>query len=106
MSILIRGMEMPTSGQVIAIYKLQGKFYASANGTELCPLIEIPPHGRLIDADALDIYRREEQAWHEYEQNQDNEYFEGVKDGLHEAAKQLSIAPTIIPAEEVQDDKR
>lgn len=51
--ILIRGMEMPTSGRVIAIYKLQGKFYASANGTELCPLVELPPHGRLIDADAL-----------------------------------------------------
>ena len=62
--------------------------------------VPVPPHGRLIDADALDIYRREEQAWHDYEQNPDNEYLEGVKDGLHEAAKQLSVAPTIIPAEE------
>ena len=65
-----------------------------------CPLVPVPPHGRLIDADALDIYRREEQAWTDYERNPDNEYIEGVKDGLHEAAKQLSIAPTIIPASE------
>lgn len=65
---------------------------------EWCPLIEVPAHGRLIDADALDIKRREEQAWHDYEQNPNNEYLEGVKDGLHEAAKQLSIAPTVIPA--------
>ena len=53
MSILIKGMEMPTEGTVIAIYKLNGKYYASVHGTELCPLVSIPPHGRLIDADAM-----------------------------------------------------
>lgn len=53
MSIYIKGMKMPKGGMIIAIYKLQGEFYASANGTELYPLIEIQPHGRLIDADAL-----------------------------------------------------
>lgn len=61
--------------------------------------VPVPPHGRLIDADALDIYRREEQAWHDYEIFPE-EYLEGVKDGLHEAAKCLSTAPTIIPAGE------
>ena len=54
MSILIKGMKMPIEGTVIAIYKLNDKFYASVHGTELCPLIEVPPHGRLIDADALE----------------------------------------------------
>lgn len=53
MSILIKGMEMPKSGCVITIYKICGNFYASKNGTEFCPLVEIPPHGRLMDADAL-----------------------------------------------------
>ena len=53
MSILIKGMEMPTEGMVIAIYKLNDKFYASVHGTELSPLVSVPPHGRLIDADAL-----------------------------------------------------
>ena len=50
MSILIRGLEMPKEGTVIAIYKLDGKFFASVHGTELCPLVPVPPHGRLIDA--------------------------------------------------------
>lgn len=54
MSILIKGMEMPKSGCVITIYKIDGNFYASKNGTELCPLVEIPPHGRLIDADEME----------------------------------------------------
>ena len=53
MSILIRGLEMPKEGTVIAIYKLDGKFFASVHGTELCPLVPVPKHGRLIDADAL-----------------------------------------------------
>ncbi len=49
MSVLITGMEMPTEGTVIAIYKLNGQFFASVHGTELCPLILVPPHGDLID---------------------------------------------------------
>ena len=53
MGVYIKGMEMPTEGMVIAIYKLDGKFYASVHGTELCPLVSVPPHGRLIDADVL-----------------------------------------------------
>ena len=54
MSVLIKGMNMPKEGRIIVIYKLNGQFYASMNGTELCPLVEIPtPHGRLIDADAF-----------------------------------------------------
>ena len=54
MSILIKGMDMPTEGTVIAIYKLNGQFYATVHGTELCLLVPVPkPHGRLIDADAL-----------------------------------------------------
>ena len=55
MSVLISGMEMPAEGTVIAIYKLKGQFFASVHGTELCPLIPVPKHGRLIDADALII---------------------------------------------------
>ena len=53
MGIYIKGIEMPTEGTVIAIYKLDGKFYASVHGTELCPIVTVPSHGRLIDADAL-----------------------------------------------------
>lgn len=85
MSILIKGMDMPTEGTVIAIYKLNGKFYASVHGTELCPLVSVPPHGRLIDADELiaDVRKHSES------------YF--ADDFAHEW---VDKAPTIIEAEE------
>lgn len=75
-SILISGMEMPKEGTVIAIYKLNGKFYASVHGTELCQLCPVPPHGDLIDRDALIV-----DLWHEIQQA-------------------VANAPAIIPAEE------
>lgn len=52
MSVLIKGMKMPTEGKIMAIYKLKGEFFASFNGTELYPLIELPDHGDLIDREA------------------------------------------------------
>ena len=69
MSILIKGMEMPNCNDC----PLAGDFkcnlmpsipalckeydIAVQNGTRLdnCPLVEIPPHGRLIDADTLTV---------------------------------------------------
>jgi hypothetical protein len=70
MSILIKGMEMPTSCpcEVLGIgYDLYCSFAGGIparvkeyyeccqNGTRpsWCPLVPVPPHGRLIDADAL-----------------------------------------------------
>lgn len=61
MSILIKDMEMPKS---CAKCKLFGEYgcafigavgYALTGGqrSEDCPLAPVPPHGRLIDADAL-----------------------------------------------------
>lgn len=88
MSILIKGMEMPIEGTVIAIYKLNNKFYASVHGTELCPLIEVPPHGRLIDAEPIMKF---------------------ITDGLNsgefgydqiKVLTEIQYAPTIIPSEE------
>lgn len=74
MSILIKGMEMPrdcpmcplshwnrldeftgcevVNGKRFAVTTDEG--YAQSNTRpSWCPLVEIPPHGRLIDADAL-----------------------------------------------------
>lgn len=112
MSILIKGMEMPISCWACPLSHISQSMdcflTCEALGEDAeeddgrlknCPLIEVPPHGRLIDADALDIRRREQQAWQDYEYNPDNEYLEGVKDGLHEASKQISTAMTIIEAE-------
>ena len=61
-----------------------------------CPIIELPPHGRLIDADALKIYQMEENVRADGDPNE-YEYDAGLIDGLHIAAKDVSVAPTIIP---------
>ena len=67
MSILIKGMPMPKScwdcpfgkekqfdvGIICTL--LDGTtFDTTSRPTSMCPLIEFPPHGRLIDADAME----------------------------------------------------
>jgi len=56
MSVLIRGMEMPKDGDVLTVKKGDdGKIYIKKSHIwgYSAELIELPPHGRLIDADAL-----------------------------------------------------
>ena len=48
---------------------------------EFCPLVELPPHGRLIDADVL----------------MENAQYKGTHDIL--TARDIVAAPTIIEAE-------
>lgn len=79
MSILIKGMEMPKDGchHLICVY---------ADGTVLSgggeyTAIPVPPHGRLIDLDALPHYT-------------------GYALSADEVAKAVDTAPTIIEAEE------
>lgn len=66
MSILVKGMEMPRNCDRCNVCDYEQGcclvFGEGERGTggkkdgrmEWCPLVEIPPHGRLIDADALD----------------------------------------------------
>ena len=75
MSVLIKGMEMPRDcpfcpmshwnkmDKLTGCDAVSGKRYIpegdylywnSEGRPDWCPLVEIPPHGRLIDADALD----------------------------------------------------
>lgn len=70
MSVLIKGMELPTGCKFCAMmryYPSNGNVWCNAtnrrmqyrdsvlsNRQEFCPLVEVPtPHGRLIDADEL-----------------------------------------------------
>jgi hypothetical protein len=69
MSILLKGIEMPTCCKACPLYSADGSGYWSCrllwkveDGTVVkpwknrrkdCPLVEVPPHGRLIDADLL-----------------------------------------------------
>ena len=65
MSVLIKGMEMPTNCDVCPFCDYASARCDAVKGTphtpesryekraDFCPLVEIPPHGRLIDADKL-----------------------------------------------------
>ena len=62
MSVIVKNMEMPKNCQECALY-IEGACYAKGYRDyrsimdtakpDDCPLVELPPHGRLIDADKL-----------------------------------------------------
>ena len=97
MSVLIKGMEMPKDcarcqfGDGYACfatgYIVQDEEWETKRAS-FCPLIQLPPHGRLIDADALitDVRKHSES------------YF--ADDFAHEW---VDIQPTIIEAEGVSE---
>ena len=90
MDVLIKGMEMPLPGTFNIIYIYSdgqvhmpswGKGMTPTNGVKAIP---IPPHGRLIDADAVTL----EGGPYEYD------------DWCKWALGQYQDAPTVIPASE------
>ena len=110
MSILIKGMEMPTSctvcpfenygdcygGKVKAIMDIDD--YVSAGKRHpRCPLVPVPPHGRLIDADAL--LADDNRKYDTYRGANGRDAF--LDDVCHRTIQwAIEDAPTIIPAEE------
>ena len=89
MSILIHGMKMPKDGCKSCAFDIYGSCLIRANMdkpyevTHSCPLIELPPHGRLIDVSKLpfdDVRLDEFGDW-------------------RMAVEDIEDAPTIIPAE-------
>lgn len=113
MGVYIKGMEMPKSCAKCELFGEYGCPFIGAVGYALtkgkrnedCPLVPVPDHGRLIDADAMReaVGEVELKARKEYYELSDAEkeceYEMGVWDGLHMAAKILSTTPTIIPAD-------
>lgn len=86
MSIFIKGMEMPTERESFNLtIKYNGMVLDTETGMQVAEAYELPPHGRLIDADALIELCRghnsQRTMWSEIEYLLDN-------------------APTIIEAEE------
>ncbi len=83
MDILINGLEMPKGGYrtVEIAFDADGHPMALADGGDVFDVIPVPPHGRLIDADAL---------------IRDN----GIKE-IPEYYEVVCAAPTIIPASNV-----
>ena len=102
MSIIIKGMEMQDSCYECPINKDDGFGYFTCGVTKNecdfrklpcdCPLIPVPDHGRLIDADALeqDAQKRVLMC------NKNDNQFQKP----YEVMRAISLAPTIIPAEE------
>lgn len=103
MSILIREMEMPKSCYDCYFCRIydepnQGYFciplFADLHRTDFtkkridaCPLVEVPPHGRLIDADALEqeCQKRLLVCTDQFQRP-------------YEVLRAITLAPTIIPA--------
>ena len=86
MGVYIKGMEMPKScGNCFFDTHCDNWRLRNwgAPPPDDCPLVEVPPHGRLIDADAL--------VMENYEQY-------GAIDAL--ALEAIKAAPTVIEAEE------
>lgn len=62
MSVIVKGMEMPKNCQECGLY-IEGACYAKGyrdyrlimdkSKPDDCPLIELPPHGRLADLDKM-----------------------------------------------------
>ena len=116
MSVLIRGMEMPAScfacpfrdkvdPENIMCIVTREVFEETFAGTIQtrnrgnCPLISIPPHGDLIDRDALKAKQQEDADLF------DNAYTLMEKSRRDEALNAVSNiinAPTVIPAEEAK----
>ena len=95
MSVLIKGMEMPKSrGQYTLRMYVHSDGTATVEGSyyqfegEPFVAIPVPPHGRLIDADALIDSFDPSDFW-----NSDAE------DNCFAAVHVVNSAPTIIPAE-------
>ena len=106
MSILIKGMEMPKNCFDCPIncrmpdYTLLCRLDFRPRDALLrndCPLIELRPHGRLIDADALMLKIQE--YIEEYSDIDENGVHDPKWCAMKEAEMVIYKAPTIIPAE-------
>lgn len=113
MSVLIKGMEMPTRCEDCFCFRRNAEYdYAYCNissanvlghGNERlnnCPLVEIPPHGRLIDADEL-------RALYDFDGYDDHgeitrEDFDRLLCRLPVIRQNIDDMPTIIEAEEAE----
>ena len=92
MSILIKGMEMPRNCAACCLYGFCKHWDIRSDRHEDCPLVPVPLHGRLVDADAL--FRKVKTECNPY--GKPTIEFESGKKVL----EMIENAPTIIEAEE------
>ena len=101
MAVYIRGMEMPSCCMFCPLSNSAGCGLSNppiimtskemlAGRPDWCPLVPVPPHGRLIDADKL-LSQYKGNIW-----TAQTDYAEGLRD----VANDIKQAPTVIEAEE------
>ena len=109
---LIRGIEMPIRCQRCFASDDESRFCRAANKyipmlgkPKFCPLVPVPPHGRLIDADALmQEFEKAQRAMAQHGQEFSCSFMSSGQEISTEwycVEDMLENAPTIIPAEEV-----
>lgn len=96
MGILIKDMEMPKEGRLTLQISADGAVYVVNScsitaETYTTDAVPVPPHGRLIDADALDVI-----GYCDIPQGREDTF----DDGVMWLAEQIDLLPTIIPTEE------
>ena len=120
MAVLINGMKMPKEpdewieivifgdGKVIQTGESwrnleDGKYYYTPTTPEkFFPAVPVPPHGRLIDADALEDMVIKEKHFCAKAAAKHETIVELYKSfGLHDAELMIEAVPTIIPEDEV-----
>lgn len=97
MSILIKGMEMPKNEELIIICSDGTVEMTNNDGSRVCEqkAIELPPHGDLIDRDALNIDISKSVVFTVAKNRPSAEMR-----GAFKVLDRLEIAPTIIESEE------
>ena len=97
MGVYVKGMEMPNNCcecRLLSGFECRALFKDITDFpvADECPLAPVPPHGRLIDADALCSHIKDEQK-------KCNDPYDGWSE-CQVALGFVNTAPTIIPAEE------
>ena len=106
MSILIPGMKMPKDGCKSCTFDILGRCLIKANMdkpyevTHSCPLIELPPHGRLGDLDELAVDESEAYMSAQLKLG-DDVITKSINEAVHaKIVRLIADTPTIIPAKE------
>lgn len=103
MSVLIKGMEMPTKPLIVKINPDGSVNSTYGNGYKKYEAVTVPPHGRLIDADALlNKFGKEQKAVYEHGREYSFSFLWGNElcTEWWGVERMVEDAPTIIPAEE------
>jgi len=85
MSVLIKGMKMPKDREKIVFIFPDGVVHVVEKDTPVFEAVPVPPHGRLIDADAIPYKKI---------MFEDDDFYYGVTQPY------IDRMPTVIPAEE------